>query len=288
MRVSNGLIPVEASTTRGGEEAPLTTRMNGARSIVRSRCGTRFQEQEQRNPVTTRFARAADVLTVVAVLAFAFSAGCGSPSAPTPTRPSQPASGTPAAGAGVHVQGQVVNADNGEPVAAAAVTIVQIEVPGRFYTPTGMPTATTDEAGTFAFTALLPAAWGSVRLGVTRDGFEKAGAYVKTDQIAAAVVRVFPTLRLRPGEPLELRWQPLGHYVCGWESYWCRRIAVEAVAGESLEVELTPMDGQGDVGLVPQEEPYPFTGYQHRVAVSNGAVWIIGGPAKVLLTATRR
>jgi hypothetical protein len=72
-------------------------------------------------------------------------------------------------------------------------------------------------------------------------------------------------------------------YACGFEGHRCRRIVVEP-AGAPIVVEILGIDGE-DVGLVDDEPPLTPFDYTHVVRVSDGEIFIIGGPATVTLRA---
>lgn len=219
----------------------------------------------------------------LSVLAVTCAGACSSPTAPS--RPPMTSSSVVVTNSnvnGIRIAGRAFDQDSKAAIAGAVVTITQLQEPGRFYIPSGMPTTTTTDAGEFELKAPLPAEWQSVQLGLTAAGYEPANVYVSPAEITAAVLPVYATVVLRPGTTVDASIS-LTHYVCGWESYWCRRFVVEAPVGELVDVEVTSVIG-GLVGLITTDEPFPFSGYQQRVTVPAGAIWMVGGPSTVTLT----
>ena len=165
------------------------------------------------------------------------------------------------------------------------VTTVGVCYPGRCAQVDQPASVTADENGMFSLTANLPESWREVLLGVAAAGYEPARKYVVPSSSTTAVLEVYCTLTIRPGESIEMR-VFLGHYVCGDESVRCRRIVVES-AGELVDLEVTPIDGQGDAGLMPSAVFFD-TVFQRRLTVAGGEAWIIGAlPNGVTLTARR-
>jgi len=207
----------------------------------------------------------------------------GCESAPPPLAPSQTTFTPPPVPTtvAVRVDGRVVDLDGDAPVAGAAVT-------------NGGPIATADENGAFVLTMDVRPGLRKLLLGVSRDGYEPSKGYVHVspDTIATVVLRVYQTLTVRPGESIGAGMSALANAYndCYFlqDDYSCRRIVVESLPGESIEVELVPVDGQDNVGLVAAMQQPAFVSYERRVTVSGGEVWIIGGPGKVTLTARRR
>jgi hypothetical protein len=162
------------------------------------------------------------------------------------------------------------------------VRIVEIHGPccdGEFRPGTG---ATTDEHGSFGFTATLPEGAREVLLEITRNGYEPARVYV--DQIPSNRVTLYRTLTIAAGESIDTQIL-LNYYQCGWEGTRCRRVVIETTPGASAELELTPLEAQEDVGLLDEEPSVTSVPFERRITVSDGEAFIVGGPARVRLTA---
>ena len=209
---------------------------------------------------------------------------CNSASRPTPYSPPPPPPAVETIA--VQVQGHVINDDRDEPIPGAVVTINQILSGGGYRPPNESATATTDMKGEFLLTANLPADWREMRLGITQPGYEPTGIYIRPSEVTNAVLRVYPTLTIRPGESIATH-VSLGSYVCGDESVRCRRVVVESLPGESIDLEVSPADRQEEIGLMADSVFFSFR-FERQVTVSRGVVWIVvGPPARVMLTARR-
>ena len=194
----------------------------------------------------------------------------------------------------MRVEGQVFDADNQAPVAAAAVTATFLRVDGqwRLPDPGQVGTAITDHTGRFVLEEIIRGrAWEDAGLRVTRDGYEPVHA-AATPASTDVVVRLYPTLTIRPGESIDARLLDLDAYATPWDGVIARRVVIEAAPGEPIQVDLTPLD-HPSIGLTtlsafqaPGDGAFP----QHRMIVSTGAVWITGisgWPGRVRLTASR-
>ena len=205
------------------------------------------------------------------------------PAAPTPPPPVPPAS------VPVRVEGRVVDADTEQPIPRAIVTTEGVcyspgPCPGQVDQPSR---ATADENGLFHLTASLPQHWRELLLGVAPGaGYEPTQKYVFPSSATAAVLQVYRTLTIRPGESIQTR-VSLGHYVCGWLSFSCRRVVVDSPAGESVDLEVIPADGQADVGLDADGDVFEDHGFPRELTVSGSEVWIVGARVAVTLTARR-
>ena len=216
---------------------------------------------------------------LAAVLAAAAVACSDSPSAPTPPgRSSDP----PSAPIAVEMRGRVVD-DLDKPIAGVGVTLD----PSRAPDPSKPGGDTTDANGLFTFSALVRTDLGSlneVPIEIGRDGYEGAGVWIPPN--SDTTITMYPTTTIRAGETLQTRIVARAPYACGDESIWCRRVVVEPSA-ESVEVEVLQTDGE-EVGLVDGDPPLTPFDYERRVTVTDGEVFIIGGPAVVTLRAQRR
>jgi hypothetical protein len=174
------------------------------------------------------------------------------------------------------VQGHVIDAETGESISRANVTITGVCYPGRCG-PVDQPTsAAADENGMFLLTADVPQNWLELLLGVTGAGYEPTHVYVSPPSVMAAELKVFRTLTIRPGESIAMR-VFLGSYVCGDESHLCRRVFLESPTAEPLDLEVIPADSQRDVGLFAgplANHPFVIRSYSRRVTVSDREVWI--------------
>jgi hypothetical protein len=220
---------------------------------------------------------------VLAIVLCTAGLGCEQPLAPLLPDPSREVVAS--------VAGHVIDADTGQPVAGAVVTVVSVSAP-RFQisSNTGLGTrAVADGAGAFRLEHLVREDWLSMGLNVARDGYEPRGGRVESAASDALALEMYPTLTLRRGESIQTRVR-LRSYNCvdfdAQDGYPCRRVAIESAPGESVEVELVPPTGP-DNGLELDAQRFSFEGYTRHVTVTSDAVWIIGGSSPVTLTARR-
>ena len=223
---------------------------------------------------------------ILASFICAAALGCDQPVAPTP-RPASLPSGLGTA----TVAGQVIDADTGQPVSGAVVTIERVTVfsttRGQEPSPDGVGTSiVSDGGGGFRFEPGVRDNWTLVQLSVRRDGYEPSHSltFRLGSPIGALVLSLYPTLILRPGESIQTRVH-LNHYNCGEWLVPCRRVVVESAPNEEVEVELAlpiapnnGLEAHSDVGLGP---------YQRRVTLSGGGEVYIVGISSVTLTARR-
>lgn len=188
----------------------------------------------------------------------------------------------------VRVEGRIIG-ERDEPVPGAVVFAREFCAPGVCARVPGSPAVSqgADDQGVFVLMVNLPSNWSTVSVQVTRDGFEPTQYFVRSTAATSAVLRLLPMVTIRPGESIETRLF-LGTYFCGDEGWICRRIVVESPSGESIDLEVIPVDGQ-DVGLiVGPESTHPLSPTPpRRVTMSRGEVWIYGAVGKVTLTARR-
>ena len=224
----------------------------------------------------TRLGIAGRVLPMTVVIC-ALGSGCGSPNAPTP------------APVAVSTGGRVIDVDSGHPIAGANVTAVDVcnsefaascrQQPAR---------VTADENGVFLLTLFLPPTWNALTLNAARAGYETTKKVITASAPMDVVLEVYPTLTIRPGESIETRLS-LGVEACGWLSANCRRIVVEAPAGESVDVEVIANDTQSrEVGLDADGNVVEQDGWPRRLTVPGGEVWIIAQPFVPLTLTARR
>lgn len=227
------------------------------------------------------------------LLAMAACAGPSTPSdigMPVPTPPPFAPPFVPS----MRVEGQVVDADSGASVAGTvlAVRFLRVDGQGQWFLSAGQRpgTAVTDHTGRFVLEEIIHGKeWETVELWVTRDGYEPVIA-TATPASADVVVRMYPTLTIRPGESIEARLF-LDTYSTAWDGFVFRRVVIDAPPGEPVQVDLTPLDhpyiglSTGSAGQDPSDH-----GLRDRMIVSTGAVWITGlsgSPGRVRLTASR-
>jgi len=206
--------------------------------------------------------------------------GCESQRAPSPIGPTFTFQPPPVSTVSVRVDGRVLDVDTRQPIPAATVALGGLLV-------------TADVAGSFSFTTELPQDWTFLRLNVSRNGYEPAQRSIAPHDVAAVELGAYPTLHLRPGESVTAQIahaNGLTNNVCWFliDDYSCRRIVVDAPAGEPVDVELAVLSGSQDIGLIDSEQQPAFAEYQRRITVSAGQVWIVGDPAVVRLTASRQ
>jgi len=215
---------------------------------------------------------------LVALLLGVAGVGCEQAPAPGPVGPTfNFAPAPPPAMVSVRVDGQVIDVDSERPV------------PGALVTSAG-PSAVTDAQGRFGFSADLQPTWTSLRLVVTRSGYERSERILSRDQIAGSAVWMYPTLTIRPGDLVEAQIAPAGGFTgsfCsfGIDDIHCRRVVVESPAGGPIEIEVIPVSGSEDVGLTTATA---FTSYDRRVTVTGREIWLVGSPAHVTLRASSR
>jgi hypothetical protein len=134
---------------------------------------------------------------------------------------------------------------------------------------------TADANGVFALMANIPQTWEELLLGVTREGFERIEIYVRPSDVTAAILRVFPTITISPGEKFTTR-TFLGATNCGNEGYYCRRIVIKASPGELIDVEVIPVEG-GTVGISERSDPWSFPSQRQITVSGRTEVWIYAG-----------
>lgn len=182
------------------------------------------------------------------------------------------------------IEGRVVDEDEAA-LPDATVTIARVLSDGH-YKPMEQSAAraTADDRGGFGFNASLPRKWSEIVLTVRRDGYDPTEVYVDRSQATTVVLRAYRTLTIRPGESIDTRLS-LGSYVCGLESWRCRRVFVSAPSGEVIDLEVTPSNAEDEVGLLVGEVAPAFFKAERHVTLRGGPVWIVGPNASVTLTA---
>ena len=217
-------------------------------------------------------------VSLLYVLLSALVVACGgSPSAPTAEGP--PPIGEPPVFVltTLMLKGRVVD-DLDKPVAGATVTVD----PSAAADPSAPAHATTDGSGAFAFPATLRTTEvaGHAPVKIDRDGYE--GAWTSIRANADTTITVYPTITIHAGGTLRARVVAAAPYACGLEGYRCRRIVVEP-SGAPVVVEILGIDGE-DVGLLDDESSQTID-HERTVRISDGELFIIGGPATVTLRA---
>ena len=197
-----------------------------------------------------------------------------------PTTPSGPVPPSPTAA--VRVEGRVIDAETERPIPRATVRTRWVcdRSPKGCEAIEGT-TATGDETGMFVLTVEIAEDWREMMLSVTADGYEATQIYINPAVAMDTQLRLLRTLRIRPGESIDMQ-VFLGHYVCGGESHLCRRVFVES-AGKPIDLEVISADSQREVGLFGPSHSHPLfvTSLPRRMTVSNGEVWIYaGGPER--------
>jgi len=182
------------------------------------------------------------------------------------------------------IEGRVVDEDEAA-LPDATVTIARVLSDGRYLSvEQSAARATADDRGGFGFNANLPRKWSEIVLRVLRDGYDPTDIYVDRSLATAVVLRAYRTLTIRPGESIDTRLS-LGSYVCGMESYRCRRVIVNATSGEVIDLEVIPSSADDEVGLLVGEMAPAFFKVERHVTLTGGPVWIVGPNARVTLTA---
>ncbi len=220
------------------------------------------------------------------LLAIVVSSACGrdSPNSPMPTPTAPPAPLLTAA----QIEGRVVDVDLEEPMPGAQVTAVSV-----CYSSTLAPServsrcdavdqpysTTADEQGMFRLTANLPQDWYGLRLEVIKPGFEPATTPVPAESARNAVLRAYRSIRIRPGESVQLR--VLFQETCAYEDIACRRINVEASPGEAIELEVLPLQAEDAFGVMVEPFPAHVDPLQTRLTVRSGDAWIVRSSASV-------
>jgi hypothetical protein len=185
----------------------------------------------------------------------------------------------------------VLDGERDQAVSGAAVKVSQIYLGGRQQRVDPTWSATADADGVFDFTADLPSGWSDLLLGASRSGYEPSDTWLVPGTAPSAVVKLLPTLTIRPGESLKTR-VFRGFHACFFESWPCRRVVVESPSGDLIDLEVIPADGGATVGLEGPESSHPLVpALKRRLTVSGGEIWIYGGgdgpSTAVTLTATR-
>lgn len=231
------------------------------------------------------------IRTLLILLVLAATAGCEGNRTTPPTGPTMTPGPTPHAPVPtvtVRVEGRIIG-ERDEPVPGAVVAATDF-CAGDCASVPGTPAVSqgADDQGVFVLMVNLPSNWSQVNVQVTRDGFEPTRSFVPSTEAASAVLRLLPIVTIRPGKSIETRLF-LGTFFCGDESWICRRIVVESAAGESMDLEVIPRDGQ-EVGLiVGPESTHPISpSPPRRVTMSSGEVWLYGSVGRVTVRAHRR
>ncbi len=179
----------------------------------------------------------------------------------------------------VELRGRIVD-DLDTPVAGAWVALA----PDYVTDPARRPQATTDGNGAFAFGVDVPTgtAQQSLAVDIDLEGFEGTRTWILPN--ADTAITIYPTTTIRRGSTIQLR-LTTADYSCGFESYGCRRIVVEP-AGEAVVVEITETKGD-PAGLLDDQQFIPHSEFAPRVTVTDGELYLVGGPATVTLRASR-
>ena len=99
------------------------------------------------------------------------------------------------------------------------------------------------------------------------------------------MIKIYPTLVIRPGESIEVGVES-GVVYCGW-GVPCRRVVVAASPGEPVELEIVPHDTSTRMGLAENEDDDTLQSLR-RLMVAPGDRLYIMGAGTARLTARRR
>jgi hypothetical protein len=176
----------------------------------------------------------------------------------------------------VPVEGQVLDADRQQPIAGVVVTTEQVGIPGAYIRPSSPVSTVTDDEGRFVLNAVLPPDWRELLVGLARSGYESTAVYTtRTGQVIGGGFAMYPTITLRPGDAIEVSlW--LGHYVCGFESWMCRRLLVESPSGRLVDVEVSPVNSGEQFGLVVGDKDPAFFTPERLLTLPGGEVRVLG------------
>ena len=203
------------------------------------------------------------------------------------TAPTTPTAPTPIPIVPVRLEGRIIG-ERDEPVPGAVVTVSEFCAPGNCRSMSPVVSQGANDQGVFVLTANLPSNWEDVFVHVTRDGFEPNQQYIVSTEVGSVVLRLLPRVTIRPGQSIETRLFLFTHS-CGDEGWTCRRIVVEAAAGESMDLDVIHLDGQSVGLIVGPESTHPTSPIPpSRVTMSSGEVWLYGSVGRVRLTAHRR
>jgi hypothetical protein len=175
----------------------------------------------------------------------------------------------------IQLTGQVFDGDRQTPVQGALISLSSVDAPGRIRKPLPVEEAgtITDRDGRFTFDTNLEEGWRAVAVSISRDGYDPLDtAYFPPRETNATLV-VFPTLSLRSGESFEMR-TFLGALNCGDDGYYCRRVRINALASEAVDVEVTSVQNE-NVGI--SRTPVFFGAPSERqiTVAGNSEVWIL-------------
>ena len=205
------------------------------------------------------------------LLAVVICGACEREPPSAPTAPSPGPSGPTLIAA--PIEGRVIDADLKEPIPGARVTTVQVCYPGRCG-PVDQPYSTVaNEKGMFRLTANLPQDWVEVMLKVTNHGYEPTEMYLHHESATNAVLRAYRAITIHSGESVQLR--VLFQESCAFESIPCRRIFVEASAGELIDLEVSPVETRDLFGVMVEPFPISLPPLQTQLTVRRGAAWIV-------------
>ena len=155
----------------------------------------------------------------------------------------------------VEFGGRVVNADAGGPVGNVRVSLLDGQgLPG------GGPgaaeayakdTATSGGEGEFTLPLNLPMGWRSAFFQLTGPpGYDDTyQGFEPTNAADRPVIRMYPTLVIRPGESIEVRVDGGILVWCGFDGYACRRVLVAASPGDPVELEVVSHDSSKRMAL---------------------------------------
>jgi hypothetical protein len=213
--------------------------------------------------------------------------------------------------------GRVVNADSGGPVANVRAWVSFWSSPdfGESFSSTRTPaTATSGADGTFTLPLNLPSDWTGLGLGFTGPaGYDDTtvrfrptaaecgfGLGLLSPCWAAAdrpVIKMYPTLVIRPGDSIEVRVDDTGIVRCGYglgekEMVNCRRVLVAASPGDFVELEVVAHDSIKPMALGFTLRPEDTFSHDpdmsvRRLTVPPGGVPYVLGAGTATLTARR-
>jgi len=212
---------------------------------------------------------------------------CDAPAGPSPVLPQ--AETDPIATVSVRLDGRVLDLDTNNGVAGARVTLQGVAgVPNKDL---DLRTIVADATGAYTLTMEVPTGWASISLDVEREGYEPATGVVPPNRVGDAVLRAYPTVTLQVGASMDTQLSPMGggftNNVCWFliDERPCRRVRLDAAAGQRIDVDVLSLDGSTAFGLVTSRQQPAFSGYQRQITVSTGEFWIVGLDSKIRLTA---
>ena len=192
----------------------------------------------------------------------------------------------------VSFTGRLFDADMGHPVGNVRVSVEDVAFssdPGFNIQPEGwvMPTnsVTSGGDGTFNLQVSIPSNWMTLDLILTGPGYElKRYRFDQTSALTQPEIRIYPALVIRPGESIEVHVEESGPTRCGFGSWPCRGVLVDASSAGPVQLEIVPQDASKPMGLA--ANPYDEESVPRLTIDPDSYVYVYGvGTAR--LTARR-